>query len=239
MARRPRISAIAQPHHIVQRGNNRQPIFFAKDDYEYFLSLLWEFAGVFSCDVHAYVLMTNHVHLLVTPQSKNGISKLMQFIGRRYVRYVNKMYRRTGSLWEGRFKASIIDSDRYLLTCMRYIELNPVRARMVKKPDQYAWSSYHRNANGERAGAITPHMLYDTLASSPEARRASYIALFNNNTDAEEFEDIRAGLKGGWVVGSDAFKDKIKKALKDRVAPLPRGGERIRGKERLKRRRVS
>ena len=148
MARLQRIVVPGQALHIVQRGNNRQAVFFAEEDYLFYLDSLGRAAENTGCQIHAYVLMSNHVHLLVTPQSEEGPSRLMQSVGRSYVRYVNAAYRRSGTLWEGRFKSALIDSERYLLVCSRYIELNPVRARMVERPDDYRWSSYRANALG-------------------------------------------------------------------------------------------
>jgi putative transposase len=134
MPRRPRIKLAEVPQHIVQRGINREPCFFAEEDYHCYLHWLHKSAADWHCAIHAYVLMSNHVHLLVTAEKPDGIAKLMQAIGRRYVQYINRSYHRTGSLWEGRFKSSVIQAEDYLLTCMRYIELNPVRANMVNDP---------------------------------------------------------------------------------------------------------
>jgi putative transposase len=226
MARLQRLTLTGQPHHVIQRGNNREPVFFANDDYQTYLELLKEYADVFRCRIHAYVLMTNHVHLLVTPESENGLSRLMQFVGRRYVRYINKTYKRTGTLWEGRFKSSMIESEEYLLTCMRYIELNPVRARMVRKPDKYSWSSYGVNADGERGGLVTPHKVYLDLAPTPVRQRNAYKKLFDEAISQDDLDILRQSVKGGWVVGSDKFKNKIAKAIGSRVTQLPRGGRR-------------
>jgi len=226
MARLKRLDIAGQAYHVIQRGNNRQPIFFEREDYLYFLSLLHEFSGLFKCDIHAYVLMTNHIHLLITPQRAGSLSKFMQFIGRRYVRYINKTYERTGTLWEGRFKSSILDSEQYLLGCMRYIELNPVRARMVNNAKLYDWSSYRRNALGVQNDLINSHPLYANLAPAPAKRQAAYCALFNTNTDEETFNDIRSALQGGWALGSDKFKKKLQKSTGLRVEPLKRGGDR-------------
>ena len=151
MARLPRFVLPGQPQHVIQRGNNRQDIFRAKGDYHYYLEKLGEVADKHQCDIHAYVLMTNHVHLLVTPHQENSIGKMMQTLGRYYVQYFNDRYQRTGTLWEGRYKATLIDTEQYLLTCMRYIELNPVRAKnMAKHASEYPWSSYRCNAGTSR-----------------------------------------------------------------------------------------
>lgn len=142
MPRRPRIKLAGLPQHLVQRGINRMACFFADEDYHCYLHWLKKSAADWECAIHAYVLMTNHVHLLVTPITPDGTARLMQSIGRRYVQYVNRAYRRSGSLWEGRYKSSVVQEETYLLRCMRYIELNPVRAGMTRDPGQYRWSSY-------------------------------------------------------------------------------------------------
>lgn len=160
MPRKPRFTLPGIPQHIIQRGNNREPCFFAEEDYRRYLDDLAEVAEKHGCRIHAYVLMTNHVHLLMTPAREHSISDTMQALGRRYVYYINKTYRRTGTLWEGRYKASLIDTEAYLLTCMRYIELNPVRATMVEHPGEYQWSSYAANAQGTTNPRITPHPVY-------------------------------------------------------------------------------
>lgn len=137
------------PQHIIQRGNNRQPVFFHADDYRFYLVCLQEAAATQGSAVHAYVLMTNHVHVLLTPRWPTSIAKVMQSLGRRYVQYINTTYHRTGTLWEGRYRASLVDAEPYLLACYRYIELNPVRAGMVQHPEEYPWSSYRWHALGQ------------------------------------------------------------------------------------------
>lgn len=150
----PRIIVPGQALHVIQRGNNRQAVLFADEDYQKYLEVLAENAQSTGCQLHAYVLMTNHIHLLLTSESEESVSRLIQGIGRKYVRYINEVYRRSGTLWEGRFKSALIDSDRYLLTCSRYIELNPARAGMVNRPAEYRWSSYHVNGLGRDRGWI-------------------------------------------------------------------------------------
>lgn len=159
MARLPRFVIPGHPQHVIVRGNNREPIFYTEADYQFYLEKLKQACDKHSCDVHAYVLMTNHVHLLITPHKENGISKTMQMLGRYYVQYFNYSYERTGTLWEGRYKASLIDSDNYALICYRYIELNPVRADMVDHPSEYPWSSYSHNALGEKNERVMHHHL--------------------------------------------------------------------------------
>jgi putative transposase len=157
MPRKPRFYLPSIPAHIVQRGNCRQATFFGDDDYAAYLNWLYEGAKLHDCAIHAYVLMTNHVHLLITPQDSESISQLVQYVGRHYVTYVNHAYGKSGTLWEGRHKGCLISSDDYLLACMRYVELNPVRAGMVVSPGDYRWSSYRINASGGEHAAMTPH----------------------------------------------------------------------------------
>ena len=173
-----------------------------------------EVAGKYDCRIHSYVLMTNHVHMLITPMVDHGISQMMQALGRRYVSYVNITYRRTGTLWEGRYKSCLIDSDRYLLTCMRYIELNPVRANMVSHPGEYLWSSYRINAQGEESSLIEQHPLYLELGSTLEARNVAYRELFRDHMSAEALHEIRDALNHELVLGRSYFKDKIEEMTK-------------------------
>ena len=170
MPRRPRLQLAEVPLHIVQRGINREPCFFAEEDYHCYLHWLEEAARDCRCAIHAYALMTNHVHLLLTPKANGSPARLMQSLGRRYVQYINRFYRRTGSLWEGRYKSSLVQAETYLLACYRYIELNPVRAEMVADPGQYRWSSYRANGLGLPDARLTPHPLYLAQGSSAEER---------------------------------------------------------------------
>lgn len=188
----PRYVIPGQPQHIIQRGNNRQPIFGADVDYRYYLEKLKDASVEHECDIHAYVLMTNHVHLLVSPQQENSIGKMIQTVGRYYVQYFNHCYHRTGTLWEGRYKATLIDAEQYLLTCMRYIELNPVRATgMVDHPSEYPWTSYRYNALGDSNPLITQHELYTKLAITSEKRQSVYRELFRNHIPDMTLEAIR------------------------------------------------
>ena len=214
MPRKPRFNLVGIPQHIIQRGNNREPCFYAEQDYLRYLSDLQESAKKFDCRVHAYVLMTNHVHLLVTPMAEHGISQMMQALGRRYVYYINKAYKRTGTLWEGRYKSSLVDSDKYLLTCMRYIELNPVRAQMVNHPGEYRWSSYHGTAQGVIDRVLQPHPVYVGLGSSEEMRQHVYRELFRYHVDDETLHEIRESLNHELVLGRSYFKEKIEEIIK-------------------------
>lgn len=207
MPRRPRINTPDIPQHVVQRGINREPCFFAEEDFHCYLHWLQKSAADWHCAIHAYVLMTNHVHLLVTPNRPDGVAKMMQSIGRRYVQYINRSYKRTGTLWEGRFKSSLVQAEQYMLTCMCYIELNPVRANMVNDPAQYRWSSYRYNGLGVADERITPHPLYLALDKDAADRQATYRALFRHELDAEALADIRLALSQGQPLGSERFSE--------------------------------
>lgn len=226
MARLPRFVIPGQPQHVIQRGNNRDVIFITDEDYQFYLQKLGDACKKFDCDIHAYVLMTNHVHLLITPHSENGISKVMQYIGRYYVQYFNFQYQRTGTLWEGRYKSTLLDSESYLLTCSRYIELNPVRAGIVKDPAEYPWSSYHFNTLGEKNRLISPHPVYKALGVDNATCRANYLALFASHIPKAEIDKIRAATNKAWVLGNDRFKAKVEQLLSRQAQPKPRGGDR-------------
>lgn len=226
MARLPRFVFPGHPQHVIIRGNNREPIFVANEDYRFYLDKLQEACIKHLCDVHAYVLMTNHVHLLITPNNEDSISKVMQMLGRYYVQYFNYSYKRTGTLWEGRYKASLVDSEAFALTCYRYIELNPVRANMVTHPAEYPWSSYRQNALGLEDKLVTSHYLYDALGNSDEARQMHYRALFESHVDNKTIDEIRHCANKSWALGSDYFIAKIESQLNRRAKPNARGGDR-------------
>ena len=218
MPRQPRYNIPGLPQHVIQRGNNKQPVFQSERDYKRYLSDLGEVAATARCHVHAFVLMTNHVHLLITPTAGDGISKLMQGLGRRFVAYVNHNHHRTGTLWEGRYKASLVSADSYFLTCMRYIELNPVRAGMVDGPGDYRWSSYSCNAFGKYCGLdLKRHDCYTALAHNDNARARRYRELFDVGVDAETLCDIRSAINSCLVFGDEQFKDAIEARLKRAV----------------------
>lgn len=225
MARLPRFALPGQPQHVILRGNNRQEIFCANEDFRFFLEKLLAACAQHACDIHAYVLMTNHVHLLMTAHGSDGVSKVMQSVGRYYVQYFNYCYKRTGTLWEGRYKSTLIDSEHYLVTCMRYIELNPVRANMVEHASAYPWSSYAANAAGHDDPLVTPHELYRRLGRTPEERQAAYRQLFRQHLGEKTLADIREATNKAWVLGSDRFKQRIQKQLQRRAQPKSRGGD--------------
>jgi len=211
--RLPRIYLSGCSYHIVQRGNNREPCFYTDLDYAVYLTYLKESSETYGVNIHAYVLMTNHVHMLVTPLKHGDISRMMQSLGRKYVRYFNTQYQRTGTLWEGRFKSNIIDSERYLLTVYRYIELNPVRAKMVSHASEYPWSSYQHNGVGKNINIITPHEQYMGLVSTSDERQRAYRSLFKGFMPELEIQEIRAALKKEWVLGDEHFKKMIERKI--------------------------
>lgn len=223
MPRKPRFFLPGVPVHAIQRGNNRQPVFFEDEDYRMYLTWLTAAAEKYACQIHAYVIMTNHVHLLATPGQQDSISGLFQYIGRHYVSYVNKKYQRTGTLWEGRYKASLIDEEPYLLSCYRYIELNPVRAGMVSAPEDYPWSSYRCNALGEDNLLLKPHRLYAQLAKSDEQRRVAYQSLFSGALDDAVVNEVRASTQSGTPLGSQRFHEAIERSLQVKVGYARRG----------------
>ena len=226
MARLPRLNLPNIPQHIVQRGNNRQVTFVETDDYVVYLEKLKHYAREYEVNIHAYVLMTNHVHLLVTPTTENGVSKLMQSLGRYYVRYFNQIYKRTGTLWEGRYKSTLVDSDNYFLLVSRYIELNPVRASMVLHPAEYTWSSYQHNAVDKKIGLITEHELYQSLGCDEAMRQARYRALFDVEIPEKTLEEIKSATDKMWVLGNEKFKQQIEELSGRRATPLAKGGDR-------------
>lgn len=223
MPRKPRFNLPGIPQHVIQRGNNREPCFFAESDYRRYLDDLANSAARFSCQVHAYILMTNHTHMLISSAQAYGVSQMMQSLGRRYVCYINRTYKRTGTLWEGRFKASLVDTDNYLLTCMRYIEMNAVRANMVDHPGEYGWSSYGVNAQGQRDRLVTSHPLYLVLGASAGERQAAYRDLFRHHMGNEQLHEIREALNHELVLGRSRFKDRIE-SLTSRQARLGQPG---------------
>ena len=226
MPRQPRFILPGHPQHIIVRGNNRDVIFNHRNDYLFFLDKLGDAIEKYECHLHAYVLMTNHVHFLMSPQTDVGISQVMQTVGRSYVQYFNKKYRRTGTLWEGRYKASLIGSEAYALTCYRYIELNPVRACMVVSPEEYPWSSYQFNANGKKNDLVTPHDLYQRLGLSAAERSKAYRALFNGLFPESDVNQIRDATNKCWAIGDDEFIKGLSNKVARPLSPSKRGGDR-------------
>ena len=226
MARLPRFDIPGQPQHVIQRGNNRSIIFAGEEDYQFYLSKLGAACEQFQCDLHAYVLMTNHVHLLMTSHNKGGIGKVMQMLGRYYVQYFNHQNSRTGTLWEGRYKATVLDSEQYLLICSRYIELNPVRAGMVEHPAEYPWSSYHFNALGVESSLLTKHGLYNALGEDAIACQSAYRHLFEHHVPDRTIDAIRMATNKAWVLGNDKFQQQVEDLTQRPAKPKSRGGDR-------------
>lgn len=226
MPRKPRVYLPGVPCHIIQRGNNRDATFFADQDYQFYLECLYDAICRYQVDVHAYVLMTNHVHLLMTPAYKESISLVMQSVGRRYVQYINKEYQRTGTLWESRHKASLVDAEKYLLSCSRYIEMNPVSANMVEHPSKYRWSSYLCNARGKANRLICSHETYNRLGLCEYSRQQAYAALFKHLLDPTEVQLIRNAARFSMPTGDSRFKTQIEQALKRKVGHAHRGRPR-------------
>ena len=206
MARLPRISPVGVPVHLIQRGNNRQACFAALEDYSAYVGWLKEYSKKYAVDIHAWVLMTNHVHLLCTPQQEGALSQMMQSLGRRYVQYFNYRYQRSGTLWEGRYKSCLVQEERYLMEVYRYIELNPVRAKIVEQPGDYAWSSYQINALGRVSDLCTPHSEYLRLGKTKKERLKNYRALFSRHVEDDLLEEIGSSVNKGLAIGHDHFK---------------------------------
>jgi putative transposase len=219
MPRRARLRAAGIPWHIVHRGHDRQRCFFAPEDNTFYLNQLARLSKEHGCQVHAYVLMTNHVHLLVTPETEQAASRLMKELAQRVTQRTNKARSRSGSLWEGRFRSSLIEAGRYLLACYRYIELNPVRAGLVTAPHTYPWSSYRANAQGEFSPLITPHEVYLALAPDPGERLAAYQGLFGSEIDRRECDFIRERTHGGFAIASPDYALRLANAAGSRASP--------------------
>jgi putative transposase len=223
MARLSRLCLPEIPQHIIQRGNNRQICFGSDEDMAAYAYWLEKYSLKYKVAIHAWVFMTNHVHLMVTPETPEGISSMMQSLGRQYVRYFNFTYKRTGTLREGRFKSCVIDADNYLLICQRYIELNPVRANMVSRPEDYRWSSYSANGLGQQVKLCTQHNVYRQLGKSVEKRTKAYRDLFLAHIDEAIICEIRKASNKGMALGSDKFKREIEKLTGRRLYELKRG----------------
>lgn len=218
MARLPRLTVAGHPHHIIQRGNNRQPVFLDDDDRRYFLDLLSTIAAKEKLTLHAYVLMDNHFHLLATPETSSSLPLTMQALGRRYVQYFNKRQGRSGTLWEGRYRATAVQSERYLLACMSYIDLNPVRAGLVAQAADYRWSSHAHYAGLTRDRYVSPHSLYWQLGNTPFAREAAYIELVRQGLRAEQLAQLTSHTLSGWALGDESFLAELQKLTMRRLA---------------------
>jgi putative transposase len=223
MARLARLTLPGYPHHIIQRGNNRQPVFAEDADYETLLGMLDEQARKFGVALHAYVLMSNHFHLLATPTSSEGIPQMMQAIGRSYVRYFNRHQQRTGTLWEGRYRSTLIQAERYLLACMVYIDLNPVRAAMVGEPAEYPWSSHLHYVGRRSDKLITPHPLYWELGNTPFARDLAYAELVQSGIGLEQQQALTDATIRGWALGGANYVAELQRRTQRRVTKSKAG----------------
>lgn len=223
MARLPRLTLPGYPHHVIQRGNNRQPIFSSNADYQTLLDLLDENGKKFGIAIHAYVLMSNHFHLLATPQTADGLPQMMQAVGRRYVRHFNDIQKRSGTLWEGRYKSTLIQSERYLLACMAYIDHNPVRAGLVAQAQDYPWSSYGHYTGQRVDKLITPHALVWELGNTPFAREAAYAELVQSGLDPAQQTALTDSALRGWALGEPDFVADLQKRTERRVAKASAG----------------
>lgn len=223
MARLSRLTVPGYPHHVIQRGNNRQAIFASSADYQMLLALLLENAQKFGVAVHAYVLMTNHFHILATPEKSDGLPLMMQAVGRRYVRYFNDRQGRSGTLWEGRYRSTLIQTDRYLLICMAYFDLNPVRAGLVREAKDYEWSS-HRHYIGQYGDKlITPHPLLWTLGNTPFSREAAYADLVSSGITPAQQGELTRSVLSGWALGGEDFVTELQKRTGRRATQVQAG----------------
>lgn len=226
MARHPRFDFPGITRHVVQRGVDRQACFRCRDDYLFFRDELGQAADRHGVALHAYALMGNHVHLLMTPGEAGATSRMMQALGRRYVARFNLRHGRTGTLWEGRFKAALVESRRYVLACHRYIELNPVRAGIVPHPGAYEWTSFHHNALGRDEPCLQAHPEYNGLGADPEARRKAYRGLFERPVDPAEADTLRLHTRQQRILASDAFHAHIGPSVRPEATPRSRGRPR-------------
>jgi putative transposase len=226
MARARRITIAALPHHIIQRGNNRQAIFFNDEDYRFYLQCLRQAKDKCACRIYAYVLMTNHVHLLVEPARERDLGRFMQSVGRRYVRYINQRQGRSGTLWEGRFKSAVVSRDEHFIVCSRYIELNPVRAGLVPHPEDHPWSSYHHRALGRADELLDEDPWYAGLGNSPTERQQAYAGWVASGIGNREWEKIRGATQRGRVIATEDFQRQIEATVGRRLVGESRGRPR-------------
>jgi len=223
MARLPRLNLPNVAQHITQRGHNREACFANDEDCAAYMHHLREAAEKHEVAIHAFVLMTNHVHILATPKTADGVTKLMQGVGRNYVPYFNYVHGRSGTLWEGRYKSCLVASDAYLLECYRYIELNPVKPGLVDRAEDYRWSSHKSNAYGLPSTILTPHALYKKLGKNREERLEAYRRLFDAHQPKATKVEIETMLDKGLVLGNDSFKKQVEKLLGRNVRPRKAG----------------
>ena len=234
MARLPRLTLPGYPHHIIQRGNNRQLIFADTQDFEAMLALLGQNAQKFAVALLAYVLMDNHFHLLASPSSAEALPLMMQAVGRSYVRYFNQRHGRSGTLWEGRYRSTLIESERYLLACMVYLDLNPVRAGMVRQAADWRWSGHAHHVGARVDGLVTPHALYWALGNTPFAREAAYGALVQAGVSSQQQKALSDAALRGWALGGDDFVAALQKKSARRVSKAKAGRPSVVDKLKVK-----
>jgi putative transposase len=225
MARWPRIVAPSYPVHVTQRGHNRDVTFYDAQDFANYRNILLRAAARTSCAIHAYALMSNHIHLLLTPPSRVGLSRLMQTVGSRFVRYWNRRHQRTGTLWDGRFKSSLVDTDRYFLACSRYIDLNPVRAGIVQRAESYEWSSHRHLAHGAADGLIQTHVAYDVLGATARLRQVAYAEFCAERTQLRATNALRSAIQRG-AAGDARFLAQVEALLQRPTQRRAHGGDR-------------
>lgn len=223
MARLPRLTVPGYPHHVIHRGNNRQAVCLDDQDFQTLLALIAECAKRHAVALHSYVLMNNHFHLLATPEGEGGLPAMMQGVGRRYAQYFNKRHQRTGTLWEGRYRATLVQAERYLLACMAYIDLNPVRAGLVVHPADYRWSSYKHYAGLGQDARVTSHLLYWQLGNTPFAREAAYVDWVRQGLTQNQQAVLTDSVLKAWALGDQAFIATLKQTTTRRLRPLSAG----------------
>jgi len=223
MARLPRLIVPQQPHYVIQRGLNGLAIFCDAQDHQAFLAWLRTAARQYKVALHAYTLLPGELHLLATPSDADGLGSMMQWIGRYYVPYYNQKYGRAGTLWQGRYKTSVVDADSYLLACSQYIEFAAVRLALAGSPEDYPWSSYPHHAGVRPDGAVTDHPRYWALGNTPFQREAAYIELAARGLAGADLRAIEAAVLKGWPLGSDKYKNELQHRMKRQVLPAKRG----------------
>ena len=223
MPRQPRLVVLGYPYHIILRGNNKCAIFYNDKDKRFFIECLKRSKEKTNSKIYAYCLMTNHAHFLIEPSKETGLAEMMQSLGRRYVRYVNTEYNRTGTLWEGRYKSSLVDKDEYLAACSRYIELNPVRAKMTGRPEEYGWSSFRSKASGMTEDIIDPDPIYVDMGKTAKERGSNYSKWVLEGVPEHELNLIRSATQKCGIIGSSTFTNRIEKAIGRSVALKPVG----------------
>ena len=227
MARLPRLSIPGLPHHVIQRGHGGDAVFFDDGDYLRFLADLRGAAVAHGVAIHAYVLMPNHVHLLATPSTADMLGKTMQSLGRQYVRWLNQKHSRTGSLWDGRYRSTVIEAERYLLACSLYIELNPVRAGLVADPAEYPWSSFRHHAGLTVDPLVTDHPVVWALGNTPFERQSAYKARAAHGLAAEDIDRLRWATNRGWALGGAEFLIAAESESQRPLSPRARGRRAI------------